>query len=64
MDFNGGRRRGRAVVINSSAGVDACILRQEVTDLQQDVPSVPAEEAEDSWDEEQRDGKGKTTEDS
>jgi len=32
------------VVVNGNAGVDARILRHQVTDLQQDVTSVPGEE--------------------
>lgn len=43
LNFDGGRGGGRSVVIYSHTGVDSCILGQQVTDLQQDVPSVPAE---------------------
>lgn len=32
------------MVVNSDAGVDASVLRHHVTDLQQDVPRVSAEQ--------------------
>lgn len=42
--FDGGRGGGRAVVVNSNAGVDPGVLRHQVTDLQQDVTCIPGEE--------------------
>lgn len=44
LNFNRGRRRGRAMVINCYAGVDACVLCPDITNLQQDVTGVPGEE--------------------
>ncbi len=44
--FDGGRGRGGAMVVNGNAGVDPCILRHQITDLQQDVTCVPGEEEE------------------
>lgn len=44
LNFNGSRRRGRAMVINCYAGVDACVLRHDITNPQQDVTSVPGQE--------------------
>lgn len=44
LHFNGGRGGGRAVVINGNAGVDARVLRHQITDLQQDVTCIPGEE--------------------
>lgn len=44
MNFNGGRGGGRAAVVNGNTGVDTRILRHQITDLQQDVTSVPAEQ--------------------
>lgn len=34
------------MVVNSHTGVDPCILRHQITDLQQDVTSIPGEEEE------------------
>lgn len=44
MHFNGGGGGGRAVVVNGNAGVDAGVLRHQVTDFQQDVARIPAGE--------------------
>lgn len=46
LHFNRGGRGGRAVVVNGNTGVDPCILRHQVTDLQQDVTGIPGEEEE------------------
>jgi len=46
LHFDGGGGGGGAVVVNGDAGVDAGVLRHQITDLQQDVARVPAEEEE------------------
>ena len=43
LHFNGGGGGGRAVIVNSNAGVDPCVLRQQIADLQQDVTCIPGE---------------------
>lgn len=42
LHFNWSWRGGRAMVVNSYAGVDPSVLRHHITDLQQDVPCVSA----------------------
>lgn len=31
------------MIVNSNAGVDPCVLRQQIADLQQDVTCIPGE---------------------